>query len=155
MRRYLAATLALVVTAFALFAAHGRAVASQGDSAAELQETLTALEKQSWEAWQKRDGAFFQKFLSEDHVELGPRGATGKAEVVAGVASPACVVNSYSVDSFHLTVFNESTALLNYHARQDTRCGSVAVPSPAWASSLYVKRDGRWQNALYQQTVQK
>jgi hypothetical protein len=119
---------------------------------ADLQETLTRLEKASWEAWQKRDGSYFETFLSEDHVEVGTGGPTGKATVIAGVASPNCIVKHYEVDHFALTVFAADTALLTYHAQQDTTCQGQAVPSPAWASSLYVKRGGRWQNALYQQT---
>jgi hypothetical protein len=38
-----------------------------------LKDSLVALEKESWRAWQHRDGAFFQKFLSDDHVEVGFR----------------------------------------------------------------------------------
>jgi hypothetical protein len=121
-----------------------------GDGA--LLEALTHLEKASWDAWQKRDGAFFQTFLSPDHVEVGLGGPTSKATVVAGVASPICVVKSYEVGQFALTVFNADTAVLTYHAQQDTTCNGVRVPSPVWTSSLYIKRAGRWQNALYQQT---
>ena len=44
-----------------------------------LKDTLVTLEKQSWEAWQKRDGAFFEHFLSDDHVEVGFGGITGAA----------------------------------------------------------------------------
>jgi len=117
-----------------------------------LKETLIKLEKQSWEAWKNRDGKFFQNFLSDDHVEVGFGGLTNKATVVAGVASPICVVKSYSVDKFELTVFDAKTALLTYHAAQDTTCNGNAVPSPVWVSSLYVKRGGRWLNVLYQQT---
>lgn len=121
-------------------------------AATDLNETLTGLEKQSWEAWQKRDGKFFQKFLSEDHVEVGTTGPANKAAIVAFVASPVCVVKSYAVDSFNFTKFDENTALLTYRAKQDTTCNGKAVPSPAWASSLYVRRGGVWLNALYQQT---
>ena len=117
-----------------------------------LKETLVNLEKQSWEAWQKRDGKFFQEFLADDHVEVGFGGVANKATVVTGVASPVCVVRSYTVDRFELTVLSADTALLTYHAQQDTTCGSVAVPSPVWASSFYVKRGERWLNAFYQQT---
>jgi hypothetical protein len=117
-----------------------------------LKETLISLEKQSWEAWKKRDGKFFETFLSDDHVEVGFGGRTNKATVVAGVASPVCVVKSYAVDKFELTRLDANTALLTYHAEQDTTCGGNAVPSPVWASSLYVKRGKRWLNALYQQT---
>lgn len=117
-----------------------------------LKETLINLEKQSWEAWKRREGKFFQEFLSDDHVEVGFGGPTNKARVVVGVSSPVCVVKSYTVDNFQLTVFDTNTALLTYHAAQDTTCGGNAVPSPVWASSLYVKRGDRWLNAFYQQT---
>ena len=127
-------------------------VITSSEEADDLKGTLVNLEKQSWEAWKKRDGAYFQNFLSDDHVEVGFYGTTNKARVVKGVSSSACVVNSYSVDNFQLTAFDANTALLTYHAAQDTTCGGNAVPSPVWVSSLYVKRDGHWLNALYQQT---
>ena len=113
---------------------------------------LVAIERASWEAWQKRDGNFFETFLSDDHVEVGQSGIAGKTQIVAFVGNPICKVNSYKVDQFKITLFDKNTALLTYRAEQDTSCGSVIVPSPAWASSLYIKRDGRWLNALYQQT---
>jgi hypothetical protein len=117
-----------------------------------LKETLVDLEKQSWEAWKDRDGKFYQDFLSDDHQEIGASGVTTKAEIVPFVGSNACAVKSYSVDSFTLTIFDKNTALLTYHAAQDTTCGNSPVPSPVWISSLYVKRGNKWLNALYQQT---
>jgi len=118
-----------------------------------LLDTLVNLEKRSWVAWQKRDGAFFESFLSNDHVEIGASGVGDKALVVAGVRSPACVVERYEVDHFKLTRLSPTTALLTYHAAQDTRCGGQPVPSPAWAGSLYILRDGHWVNAVYQQSA--
>jgi hypothetical protein len=117
-----------------------------------LEDTLVALEKQSWEAWKNHDGKFFRGFLSDDHVELGFGGPANKATVVAGVAGPACSVKSYTVDHFAVAVVDANVALVTYHAAQDTTCGGQPVPSPVWVSSLYVKRDGRWLNFLYQQT---
>ena len=117
-----------------------------------LKDTLVSLERQSWQAWQRRDGAFFQNFLTDDHVEVGFRGVARKAAVVAGVASPACVVRSFAIDSFDLTTLSPTTALLTYHAVQRTLCNGHPVPSPVWASSLYVRRGNRWLNAMYQQS---
>ena len=114
--------------------------------------TLIALEKQSWVAWRAHDGAFFSSFLSDDHVEVGARGITDKKSVVAGVASPVCTVDDYAVDQFRVTRLSADAALVVYHARQKTLCGNVAVPSPAWVSSLYVRLNGRWLNVLFQQT---
>ena len=126
--------------------------AGEGLPDAALRDLLIDLEKQSWVAWKGHDAAFFSGFLSDDHVEVGPRGILGKADIVAGVASPACKVESYSVDGFKFTRVADDTALLSYRAEQKTACGGHAVPSPAWASSLYVKRGARWANVLYQQT---
>jgi hypothetical protein len=141
-------TISLLLFVFAS-PAFGQVKQSGADA---LKKTLVSLEKQSWEAWQKRDGNFFEEFLSEDHIEVGFGGLTNKATVVAGVASPICMVRSYTVDKFELTILNTNTALLTYHAAQETSCGGSPVPSPVWVSSLYVRRGNRWRNALYQQT---
>ena len=83
---------------------------------------------------------------------MGFSGPVDKQAVVAGVLSPACVVRSFAVEGFRLVPVDPGTALLTYRARQDTSCGGFTVPSPTWVSSLYVKRDGRWQNLVFQQT---
>jgi hypothetical protein len=140
--------IALVIFAFAPLALGQKKQADERT----LKESLIKLEKQSWEAWKKRDGKFYSDFLSDDHLEVGGGGIGNKAEIVAFVGSPVCVVNSYSVDNFTLTVFDAKMALLTYHAEQDTTCGGKPVPSPAWVSSLYVRRGKRWLNAFYQQT---
>ena len=141
-------TLALALSLFAApFPVH-RSPAP--DSA--LARTLISLENQSWTAWQRRDSAFFRHFLSEDHVELGFGGPTGKNTVVAGVGDPGCEVKSFKTERFRMTQFSANAALLVYRAVQLTVCHGVKVPSPVWVSSLYIFRDGRWQNAAYQQT---
>ena len=115
-----------------------------------LEQQLTALERQSWVAWQAMDAKFWNRFLSNDHVELnGFVGVTGKQQVIDGIASGACKVNSYTVGRFSFRRFDANTALLIYRAAQDTSCGAFKVPSPVWASSLYQLRGGRWQNVLY------
>jgi hypothetical protein len=73
-----------------------------------------------WDAWQRRDGHWFQGDLSDNHMEIGAGGQTNKAAVVATVGSPMCVVTSYAVSDFTVTVFDGSAALLTYRAEQDT-----------------------------------
>jgi len=138
-------TLTIIAATLALAPALARAASAED---AKLEAELTAMEKASWVAWQGHDGAFFERFLSGDHVEMQGNGPSGKAPVVAGVKA-GCTVKSYSVDRFSLTRFGPDTALLTYRAEQDTTCGTAKVPSPVWATSLFVRRDGRWQNALY------
>ena len=149
-------TVALVISmAFVSFSSVSVAGSKQQmteGAKASLKEILIKKETDSWNAWQQRDGAFFETFLSDDHVEVGVAGPATKSTIVAGVKSPSCVVKSFALDSFALTVFDANTALLTYHAQQNTTCGVAPVPSPVWTSSLYVQRGGHWLNALYQQT---
>ena len=154
MNRFLVLLAAPALTLLATFAGQGEVANSplQNDS---LMDTLVDLEQRSWVAWQQRDGAFFESFLSDDHVEIGASGIGNKTLVVAGVRSPACVVTHYEVDHFGLTRLSPTTALLTYHAAQDTKCGGQPVPSPAWAGSLYMLRGGRWVNVVYQQSATK
>lgn len=166
MKRFILAILTLVSSIFGALGEEGPSqdisqsipaspqIATEIDKTA-VKETLVNLEKQSWEAWKKRDGKFFEEFLSDDHVEVGFGGIATNAQVVAFVDSPRCEVKSYSIDRFELIMLEANTALLTYHAAQDTSCNRVAVPSPAWVSSLYIKRGGRWFNVLYQQTQTK
>jgi hypothetical protein len=122
-------------------------------SAATTEQTLIALEKQSWAAWQNMDAEFWKSFLSDDHIEVsGFVGATGKADVIRGIASKVCKVASYKVDHFQFRQIDPGTAVLIYRAEQDTSCGGVKVPSPVWATSLFQLRNGRWQNVLYEHT---
>jgi hypothetical protein len=117
-----------------------------------LADRLIKLEKQSWVAWQKHDTRFYQRFLSDDHVEVGFAGPGGKANVIKGVES-GCTVKSYDTKGYKVTQLGPDTALVTYWASQDTLCGGQPVPSPVWVSSLYVRRKGQWLNAVYQQSA--
>ena len=116
------------------------------------QASIRDLEARSWVAWKNHDSAFFEQFLSDDHVEIHGYGVVGKAAVVDGVRSPACVVQAYTLGPLTLTPVSADAVLVTYRAEQDTTCGTQKVPSPVWASSLYAKRGGRWVNVLYQHT---
>lgn len=119
-----------------------------------LEEQLIAMERASWVAWQHPDVPFWQRFLSDDHVEIhAGSGPTSKAQVIAGIASGACKVESYRLDKFAFRRFGPDTALITYWAAQSTKCGAFQVPSPVWVSSLFQRRGGRWVNTLYVHTA--
>jgi len=138
----------LLATAFGSAAAALDAV----DLAAADEAQIRQLESRSWVAWKNHDVAFFEEFLADDHVEVHGYGVTDKAAVIAGVRSPTCVVQTYSLGPFTVARTSADSVLVTYRAQQDTLCGGTRVPSPVWATSLYVKRAGRWVNVLYQHT---
>src|SRR4029077_2166114 len=85
-------------------------------------------------------------------LDVHSSGPLDKKAVVAAVSSPACVVKSYSVGGFRVTRLTADAARLVYRAEQHTTCAGHPVPSPSWIQSIYVRRDGRWQNAGFQVT---
>jgi hypothetical protein len=117
-----------------------------------IMNELIALETQSWEAWKNRDGAFYESFLSNDHIEVGFYGISDRKEVVATVNSKSCVVKNYTVSQFKMTLIDSNTAILVYLATQETICSGKPLPTPIWISSLYQKRNNKWLNVAYQQT---
>jgi hypothetical protein len=145
-----------LLAAMALAIAAMSPAAAQSSSQAALssadESAIRELEARSWIAWKNHDAAFFEQFLSEDHVEVHAYGVVGKAAVVEGVRSPMCNVQAYSLGPLSLMPVSADSVLVSYRAEQDTSCGAAKVPSPVWATSLYVKRAGRWVNVLYQHT---
>jgi hypothetical protein len=119
-----------------------------------VEQTLIDLEKQSWAAWQGKDVAFWQRHLSADHVEMdGPNGPQDRNYVINGVAGRKCDVANYSLDNFTFRQVGSDAAMLVYHASQEFACGDKRIPNSGWVTSLYHRRDGRWQNVLFEHLV--
>jgi hypothetical protein len=49
-------------------------------------------------------------------------------------------------------MLNQDVAILTFSATQDATCGGAAEPSPVWASTVFVKRGGKWLAAFHQET---
>jgi hypothetical protein len=47
---------------------------------------------------------------------------------------------------------DKDTALLTYKLDADATCGGKKAPGSAYASSLWVKKNGKWLTAFHQQT---
>ncbi len=119
------------------------------DNSVEAQ--LIALEKQSWEEWKNKNGGFFQTLLTDEAVNVGVGGLSNKSQIVKSTSS-GCDVKSFSVDNFKVVMLDKDAALLTYTATQDGVCGGKTIPAKVFASSVYVKRGGKWLNAFYQET---
>jgi hypothetical protein len=90
--------------------------------------------------------------LSEESIGVGDSGVAKKATIVKDIASSECEVRSYSLDNYEVVMLDPNTAILTYKADQDATCKGKAVPARVWASSVYVKRGGKWLNAFHQET---
>lgn len=122
----------------------------RGDQKDSVGSKIIALEKKAWQAWKNKDIAFFQTFLADDALSANAGGISDKAEVLKYYGS--CEVKSYSLDNFKFRMLGNDSALITFTAAQDAVCGGEKNPTNVRASSVYVKRGGKWLNSFYTET---
>jgi hypothetical protein len=117
-----------------------------------VEADLMKMEKAAWDAFGKGDGKFFQSLLTEDAVVVGDAGFQSKADSVKMIGTKPCDIKSFNFTNFKVTMLNPSTALVTYSGTQEGTCGGQPVPAKTNASSIYVKRNGKWMAAFHQET---
>ena len=124
-------------------------------SKAQSQKIIIATEKKLWEAWKKNDSKVFKAYLAADSLMVGDTGVASKAASIKEMSSMQCDVKSYELTDIKVTFFNSDAAFLTYKAVEDATCGGQTVPPSVWASSVYVRRGGKWYAASHQETPAK
>lgn len=123
-------------------------------AASEEDAVLIANEQSFWAAWKAHDAAPFQQHLAEGTMATTGAGReVGKARTLAMLTSDTCQVAGYTLGEMTVHHFGDSTALITYEATQDAVCAGQKLPEKVLATSVWVKMDGRWQAASYQETV--
>jgi len=116
-----------------------------------VEAQIVALEKLAFEAWKNKDRKFFEEHMSEAGQYLDADGAGGKAQYVKAIIDNNCTVSRYSLENTKVTMLGNDVALLTYRYAHDAVCGGNPEASPLWASTVYVKRDGKWLIAFHQE----
>jgi uncharacterized protein (TIGR02246 family) len=116
-----------------------------------VETQIVALEKMAFEAWKNKDRKFFEDHMSDAGQYLDPDGVGGKAQYVKAIIDNNCTVSRYSLDNTKVTMLSNDVALLTYRYAHDAVCGGHPEASPLWASTVYVKRSGKWLIAFHQE----
>ncbi len=124
-------------------------------SRAQSQKIIVATEKKLWEAWKKQDSKPFKAYLSADSLMVSDNGVANKAASLKEMSSMQCDIKSYDLSDIKVTFFSSDAAFLTYKASQNGTCGGQTVPPAVWASSLYLRRGGKWFAASHQETTAK
>ena len=137
-----------IIAAFAFVLISFAAASAQ----ATMENTLMTMEKSAWDAFGKGDGKFFETFLTDDAILGSDYGFSTKAESVKDIGTKPCELKSYAFSNFKVTMLDKNTALVTYEATQDATCMGQKSPAKVYATSLYVKRKGKWQGAYHSET---
>jgi uncharacterized protein (TIGR02246 family) len=123
-------------------------------TAGDLKDELVAFDKALWAGWDSGDATAFKEHLTDDHVQAvaGAGIVHGKDKIIAGLDPDACEVQSFDFQEINLRQLTDDVVLLSYVATQDAACGGAKLPPKVYATSVYVRRDGKWLSAAYQET---
>jgi hypothetical protein len=146
MRLLLALTLALTLVTVPTYANAQTEDIDEGT----LEKQIIELDKQGWEAWKNNDSNWFIENTTESFQSISSDGISNKIDVVTSTPT-GCHVASYSLTDFNFTKLDENAVLLTYTATQDAVCGGEKAPSSLTVAVNYVKRDGKWLEAMYMQ----
>ncbi|MGH3459027.1 nuclear transport factor 2 family protein [Aeromicrobium sp.] len=116
-----------------------------------VEKALLELEQRGWHSLCDGTGAtFYSDLMTDDAVMVLANGAVMDRDAVVASLEHAPPWHSYEINDVRLVDAGEETAALVY-----VGTGYRDGDQPAFVSlmsSTYVRREGRWRLALYQQT---
>jgi uncharacterized protein (TIGR02246 family) len=116
-----------------------------------LAATLTDLEKKTWAALQGRDAEAIKALWADDFVGVLASGLRrGKAEILKTL--PDLTITSYELEEPRAVPLAPGATLLTYRLNRRSTFKGRELPPACYASSVWVRRDGRWRIAFYQET---
>ena len=123
--------------------------------AADLKEEIVAAEKRAWQAFADHDVKTYSDGWTDDAVEVLADGSVlkDKQAILADLKSTTCKVKSFAIANTKVRQVTPDVAILTYSLTQDVTCGATKLAPKANASSLYVRRGGKWLGVHYQETA--
>ena len=144
----------LVVVAVGLFAFGTFSVsqAAKGKNSA-AEEKLISTEKLLFEAWKNHDMGPFKQNLTDDvMVVVGDGILLGRDKLIDAMTKEVCEAKSYSLGDMKVSWIDKDAAVLAYKVDIDAICGGKKSPSPAYLSSVWAKRNGKWLTVFHQES---
>lgn len=117
-----------------------------------MRDAVIAVERQAWEAWKRKDGAFFRTTLLPNAAYVSGTGLGTREEIARGIETDTCKVDGYTLRNEEVHSVSPDVALLTYRAMSDVTCGDRAVHADAWSSTLYVRDGDSWKVSFHQET---
>jgi hypothetical protein len=86
-------------------------------------------------------------------VWINADGVTDRARFLRNLPAD-CKVDGFALGDHKVTMATPDTVIMTYTATQDAVCSGTKLAERIRASVVYVKRNGRWLEAMYMETPQ-
>jgi hypothetical protein len=132
------------------------AAASSTLAAAAVNDTigqrLIAEERASWDLAIKRNAAAYKAFHAPDFFTVSSTGVVDRAPSEASAMDSHVRFDQCELSGFDVHVVADNAVLLTYYVKATGLDHGKAFQLDSYASSLWMKRDGKWLNVFYQAT---
>jgi uncharacterized protein (TIGR02246 family) len=132
----------LIGTAVILLGAQARA-----DTADEVERSVRAIQT----AYNKGDADALKRLMTEDHMTTLTYAQFSNAADQLKVLGEF-KFSEYKIDRLEVKALTRDVALASYQATIKGTYKGKAVPSPVQVVEVWIKRDGKWLEASYQET---
>lgn len=115
-----------------------------------ISDQIIAREKASFEAWQRKDRAFFEKFLSEDSTYFSPENPYLETDPKVNFFpkfekyAEMFKINDFQMYNPRVQVYGD-TAILTYNSSVSISMGGQPINYTAKVTSVYVKQGNAWR----------
>ena len=119
---------------------------------ATFDERLIAAEKRViWEAVAKKQIDILQSSLADDYLDVSDVGIFTKTETLQLI--PDLMLRDYSLDKFKVIKLNRNAGVVTYEAIQHWTIKGQEAPSHVRATSVWIKRGGKWLVVFHQEST--
>jgi hypothetical protein len=123
------------------------------DSDAAIQQAILQVDKERYEAMQKRDMAAMDRLHADDFVFVNTKGRLlNKSEYLEEVRSGNLKFLSVETDDYHFSIHG-NTVIMNGRAKSIVEYHGVVNRQPRRFTSVFVKLQGQWRLVAHQATI--
>ena len=118
-----------------------------------FEDELIAKERQVWEAYRVKDAKALGQLLAEDFyaIEDVDGEIMTKAQALESLAG--LDLKNFQMENFKVIGINDGSAIVRYKVKATGEFKRhPMLPHWSMVSSIWVKRSGKWQNLVYQET---
>lgn len=115
-----------------------------------IQAQIIALETSGWDAWKDKNAEWFKTNTTAEFLSINSDGISDKSQVIASISDYD--VKSVLLEDFKFVRIHKEVVVMTYIANQDGICGDNKLTTKVRAIVNYVKRNGKWLEALYMET---
>jgi hypothetical protein len=117
-----------------------------------IEQSLIAKERSSWELAIKGDAASYKAFHAPDFFTVSGKGFTNRALSEASAMDANVHFAQCDLSGFDTHFVADNAVLITYRVKASGLDHGKAFQLNSYASSLWMKRDGKWLNVFYQAT---